>query len=271
MPALLVTLLLVSAAGFAFTYAGVTLVRHVVRRGVGDGHNDVLAAIFGVGGTIYAVFLAFLVITIWADHDIAKNNVAEEASLLGTLYRASTGMEPASGARMRGLVRQYTHAVIDEEWAVQAQSGGTSEKAREAALNMFRLFGEIPPPIRQSDMSIEQTMLGLVAQMQADRNKRILQSEERISPLIWAVAIANGLLVIVMSFFLYPDRDWPHVVMSAMLAAMIGMLICTTWIFEQPFRGLLALRAHAFEHSLEVYDSVDRALLQDKAKPAPIR
>jgi hypothetical protein len=269
MMALLVTLLLVCAAALAFTYLGVTTVRRVVRHGIGDGHNDVSAAIFGVGGTIYAVFLAFLVITVWADHDNAKNNVADEASLLGTMYRASTAMEPQSGARLRGLIRVYTHEVIEEEWPVQAQSGGTSEKAREAGLNMFRLFGEIPAATRQTDMSIQQTMLGLIAQMQADRNKRTLEAQEKVSPLIWAVALANGLVVIVMSFFLYPDRDWPHVVMSAMLAAMIAMLVCVTWILEQPFRGLLPLRAHPFEHSLEVYDSVDRMLLPAKPKPAP--
>jgi hypothetical protein len=206
------------------------------------------------------VFLAFLVITVWSDHDDARNNVAEEASLLGTLYRGSVAMEPESGAKLRALIREYTHAVITDEWPVQAQSGGTSEKARAAGLGMFRLFGSVSPATRQNDMSIQQTLLGLIAQMQADRNKRTLEAQEQISPLIWSVAVANGLLVVLMSFFLYPDRDWPHVVMSAMLAAMIAMLLCVTWILEQPFRGLLPMTPHAFEHSLEVYDSVDRTL-----------
>ena len=260
MIALVVTLLLVSAAALAFTYLGVTVVRRVVRHGVGDGHNDVSAAIFGVGGTIYAVFLAFLVITVWADHDDAKNNVADEASLLGTIYRASTAMEPQSGVRLRGLIRVYTREVIEEEWPVQAQSGGTSEKAREAGLNMFRLFGETPPAIRQNDMSIQQTILGLIAQMQADRNKRTLLSQERLSPLIWWTAIVNGVLVVVMSFFLYPDSNRSHVIMSAALAVMIVVLLHVISLFAKPFGGLMPLKPDAFAHSLAVYDSVDRTL-----------
>jgi hypothetical protein len=257
MAVLLTALALVCAAALAFTYLGVTTARGVVRHGVGEGHNEVSAAIFGVGGVIYAVFLAFLVITVWTDHDNARNNVAEEASLLGTLYRASEAMDPEARARLRGLIREYTRAVIVDEWPVQAQSGGTSEKARAAGLKMFRLFQTAPGAAR-ADPAVEETMLGLIAQFQADRNRRTLQAQEKISPLIWAVAIINGLLVIVMSFLLYPDRDWPHVVMSAMLVAMIFMLIYVTWVLEQPFRGLMPLGPEAFVHSVDVFNSVDR-------------
>ena len=260
MALLLLELLILSAAAIAFTLVGLNAVRRLVRRGVGDGHNDVSSAIFGVGGTIYAVFLAFVVITIWAAHDSANSNIAEETSALGTLYRASTAMEPVGGARLRLLIREYTHAVIEDEWAIQAASGGASERARAAGLRMFSLFATIPPAVRQSDAAIDQVALGLIARIQDDRNKRTLQAQETMSPVIWVVAIVNGLLVIIMSFFLYPDRDWPHVVMSSMLAAMIAMFIYVVYIFEQPFRSVLPLQPDAFVHSLNVYDSVDRAI-----------
>ncbi len=260
MGVLLFALVLLCASALAFTLVGITVVRRVVRRGVGDGHNDVSAAIFGVGGTIYAVFLAFLVITVWADHESAGGNVADEASLLSTLYRGSIAMEPASGTRLRGLIREYTHAVITDEWPIQARTGAASERARAAGLGMIRLFGAIPAETRQADAAIDQLQLSLIAQIQADRNRRTLQAQESVSPVIWAVALANGLLVIIMSFFLYPDRDWPHVIMSAMLAAMVAMLIYVVFIFEQPFRGLLSLPPDAFTHSIQVYDSVDRMI-----------
>jgi hypothetical protein len=260
MAVLMVALLLLSAGAFAFTVVGLTAMRRLVRHGVGDGHNDVLAAIFGVGGTIYAVFLAFLVITVWSDHDKARNNIADEASLLCTLYRGSAAMEPQSGARLRAVVREYTHAVIEDEWPIQAARGGASERARAAALAMFQTFAAIPPQTRATDSAIDQLQLGLIAQVHADRNQRTLQAQELVSPVIWAVAIANGLVVIIMSFFLYPDRDWPHVVMSTMLSAMIAMLVYVIFILEQPFRGELPLQPDAFVHSLEVYNSVDRTL-----------
>ncbi len=268
MGVLLLALALLCGAALAFTLVGITIARKVVRRGVGDGHNDVSAAIFGVGGTIYAVFLAFLVITVWADHESAGSNVADEASLLSTLYRGSIAMEPVSGAHLRGLIRGYTRAVIRDEWPIQARTGGASESARAAGLEMLRLFGAIPVETRQADAAIDQLQLSLIPQIQADRNRRTLQAQESVSPIIWAVALANGVLVIIMSFFLYPDRDWPHVIMSAMLAAMVSMLIYVVFIFEQPFRGLLPLQPEAFTHSLEVYESVDRMIVAP-AKRSP--
>jgi hypothetical protein len=258
MGVLLLALGLLTAAALAFTLAGLDVVRRLVRSSVGDEHNIVHAAIFTVGGTIYAVFLAFLVVTVWADHDSAKRNVADEASLLATLYRSSTAMEPQSGAKLRASIREYTHAVIDDEWPVQARTGDATERARQAGLHMFRVFGAIPPALRSSEATIDGIQLDLITQLQADRNKRTLAAQETVSPMIWWVAIFNGLLVIVMSFFLFPGRDWPHVVMSTMLAAMIAMMIFVIYVFEEPFRGLLPLGPEAFSHSLSVYDSVDR-------------
>jgi hypothetical protein len=255
---LLLAMICVGAIGFAFV--GVSAARRVVSHGVGGGHNEVHAAIFTVGGTIYAVFLAFLVVAAWQAHDAANANVAEEASLLCTLYRGSTAMEHESGSKLRGAIRRYTWAVISDEWPIQARTGGAADTARKAGLSMFGVFGAIPPDVRQSDSAVDSMQLTLLSQIQADRNKRTLQAQESLSPVIWAAALANGLLVIVMSFFLYPDRDWPHGVMSSMLAIMVFMLIYVVYIFGKPFSGLAPLGAEAFTHSLEVYDSVDATI-----------
>jgi hypothetical protein len=74
MALLVVLLVVICAASISFALLSINGIRRLVRRGVGDGHNDVSAAIFGVGGTIYAVFLAFLVISVWGGHDAARDN-----------------------------------------------------------------------------------------------------------------------------------------------------------------------------------------------------
>src|SRR4051812_41976847 len=105
---LLLFLTVICAASLSFALLSIVGLRRLVGPGFGKVHNEVLAAIFGVGGTIYAVFLAFLVITVWNVHEEARVNVADEASQLSTLYRSSHAMEPESGARLRQLIRDYT-------------------------------------------------------------------------------------------------------------------------------------------------------------------
>ena len=74
----------------------------------------------------HAVFLAFLTVAVWQSYDAARANVAEEASALATLYRASTGMDLRAGTELRRLLRAYTGAVIEDEWAIQAETEGAS-------------------------------------------------------------------------------------------------------------------------------------------------
>jgi hypothetical protein len=257
---LLCLLLVICIGAVGFTVIGITAARRLVSGGFGGGHNETSGAIFTVGGTIYAVFLAFLVISSWQAHDAANANAADEASLLCTLYRGSTAMDPASGDKLRAAIRRYTHAVITDEWPIQARTGGASEKARSAGQAMFAVFAAMPAPVRQNDAAINAIQLQTMAQIQADRNRRTLQAQESLSPVIWATAITTGFLVLVMSFVLYPDRDGPHVVMSSMLAIMVFALIYVVFIFSSPFGGMAPLQPDKFAHSLEVYGSVDRML-----------
>jgi hypothetical protein len=204
--------------------------------------------------------LAFLVVTVWEAHDAARDNAANEASLLSTLYRGSEAMEPQSGTRLRSAIRAYTGDVIGDEWAIQARDGGTSPKAMYDALEMCRLFGAAPALTRQGDSAVDAAELGVIDQILADRNRRTLQARSSIPPVIWSVVTLNGVLVVVMSFFLYPDRLWPHLVMSTVLAIVISTFICVIYIFERPFGGVLPLHPDAFSHSVEVYDAVDRGV-----------
>jgi hypothetical protein len=252
------TLALAVIGAIAFAAIGLLITRRFVSRQVAEGHNDVLVPIFLTAGTIYAVFLAFLVVAVWESYDAAHDNAAEEASTLATLYRASTGMEPTSGGEMRALIREYTEAVVKEEWPIQAATGGASPKARAAALGMYRLFGHIPPNVRQSDAAIDQAALQLVGQVQTDRNRRTLQAGESLPAIMWLASIGSGVLVLLLSFFLYMDRAWPQVVGVGVMATLFALLLCITFVLSRPFVGAMALQPDAFEHSLTVYDAVDK-------------
>jgi small-conductance mechanosensitive channel len=249
-------LAVVGAIGIAAI--GVVIARRLVHRHVAEGHNDVLVPIFLTAGTIYAVFLAFLVVAVWESYDAAHDNAAEEASTLATLYRASTGMEKTSGDQMRILIRDYTEAVVKDEWSIQARTGGASPKARTAALGMYRLFGQLPANVRQSDAVIDQGALQLVSQVQTDRNRRTLQAGESLPLIMWIASVGSGVLVMGLALFLYMDRPGPQIIATGLLAALFAMLLAITFVLSRPFVGPMALQPDAFEHSLTVYNSVDK-------------
>jgi hypothetical protein len=244
-------------AATSFAIVGVWLGRRLLRSRVADGHHEVLGALFQTGGTLNAVFLAFLVVAVWQSYDAARVNVAEEASALATLYRASAAMEPAMGQSLRKLVRDYVQAVVEKEWAVQAETGRTSTEARAAALAMYRLFGQENPTARQNDSAIDGAALAIISDIQSDRNKRTLQAGTSLPTVIWIAAIGSGALVLSMSFFLFMGEAAPQMIVTSIMASTIALLLSITFVLSRPFAGPLALQPGPFQHSLQVFDAVD--------------
>jgi hypothetical protein len=250
-------IILATAGATAFATAGVWLGRRFLHRRSTDGHHEVLVALLQTGGTLHAVFLAFLVVAVWQSYDAARGNVAEEASALATLYRTSSGMEPHARMELRKLLREYADAVIQNEWVIQAQAGSASPRARAASLAMYRLFGNEDPAVRQEDAAINAAALQIISQIQSDRNKRTLEAQQYLPTIIWFAAIGSGMIVLSMSFLLLSEQVALQMIFTSIIASTIAVLLCITFVLSRPFFGPMALQPEPFKHSIEVFDSVD--------------
>ena len=233
----------------------VYLFRNGLRGRVREGHNDVMVPLFLTAGTIYAVMLGFLVVVVWEAYGDAKGNVALEASTLTTMYRMSAGMDPTEQKAIREHIREYTEAVLQKEWSIQAKTGGAAPEARAQVVQIYRQFAQMPRSTEGS--AINHEFLSQFSVVTAARNKRTLQAGESVPWVLWLGLIGGATIVILMSALIFMDVPWPHMIGSGVLALMIGMLLFVTIILSKPFQGALALAPEPFEHSLSVYKSVD--------------
>jgi hypothetical protein len=253
-----VVLLAATVIGISLLYAlsGVLLTRRYVRARAGEGHNDVPMPIFQTAGTIYAVLLAFSVIAVWQSYGAAKDNASEEASTLATLYRQTNGMPASTALELRTLVRGYTNAVVTDEWPIQSSTGGASPLARKQLGDIYRAYGTMSANVARSPIAVE--FLQTMRTVAADRNRRTLQASEALPAVLWIGLLVGGIVVVGMTFMLYADATWPHVVSSVLLSTLIGTLLFITLVLHRPFSGPLAIKPDSFQHSLAVFDSVDR-------------
>lgn len=251
-------MLAVGVVGSAVLYAfsGVLLARHLVKGRVGAGHNDLALPIFQTAGTIYAVLLAFSVIAVWQSYGAAKDNVAEEASTLATLYRQTYGLPSGPQRSLRRLLRKYTEAVVVDEWPTQAATGGTSAGARRALGDVYRSYRTMDQRIAASPIGVE--FLQTMRTVAAARNRRTLEANGSLPAVLWIGLLVGGAIVVGMTFAMHTPATYPHVLFSVLLAALIGTLLFITLVLHRPFSGPLGISADSFEHSLSVFASVDR-------------
>lgn len=246
---------LILGGAVLFSLIGVPIARKSLNGKIHHGHNEVLSPIYATAGVIYAVLIGFLVIAVWENYDAAKANAAEEASILTTMYRETSGMPSAEQQVMREHIVKYTEAVVNKEWALQVH-GGASQAARKEVAAMYREYNTLSPTVAL--LPINADFLTNIDKFADDRNRRTLQSEEKLPGVLWFAIILGSVITVGMSFFIYMERKWPHIIMSSIFGVLIGSLLLLTTIFNQPFQGPLAIDSAAFEHSLSVYKSVDQ-------------
>lgn len=238
-----------------FAIIGTSTVRRLIRHQVAEGHNDVLVPLFLTAGVIYAVLLGFMVVGEWEAYDAAHSNAAEEAALLVPLYRQTTVMAPEKGAEMRQALREYAEDVV-KGWEGFA-SGHRNKQAGKDVNEIFRVFGTLTPATKARELIAGQ-FLDTFSKLVLDRNKRNMQAQEALSWIMWFAAIGGGIITVGMSFLLYMDRYWPHVLAVSIMAALIGALLFTLAVLSRPFVGPLAIQPEPFEQSLSVFDDVDQ-------------
>lgn len=249
--------LLVIGGTVLFAVCGLMIARQAIRRHIAASHNEVAISLFATAGVIYAVLLGFLVVVVWEAYDNAQRNVAEEAATLVSLYRLTYGMEAAEGADMRVLVRGYTNAVITDEWPRLGDEAAGSNKARKAIGDIDRLFAKMDPATKVTDARVDAEFLSTKSSIVSDRNVRLLEASETTPWIIWLGAFGGGAIVIIMSCFIAMQRAGPHLLMSGMMASLIGLLLFIVLALSQPFTGPLALNPKHFQRALAVMDEVD--------------
>jgi hypothetical protein len=198
-----------------------------------------------------------LVVAVWQAYDTAHSTAAEEAAMLVPLYRQTSDMAPDKGEAMRVLIRDYAAAVVADEWQSLKKSGTPSEKARRITGQIFRVFGTLTPATKVKEI-IDAQFLQTFSDVLLLRNERLLQASEYLSWIMWLGAVGGAIITVGMSFILYMDRLWPHVVMVGVMSAMIGTLLFMLAVLSRPFAGPLSLQPTPFQAALIVFDDIDR-------------
>jgi hypothetical protein len=236
--------LLIVALYVGVSLTGLLMVRKKYPHQKCKNHNDIGGFIFATVGVLYAVLLAFTVLIVWQGFDKAQDIAVTEAGCIGSLHRCADSFPADFKAKVKCEMVLYAQAIVDEEWPLMARGRG-SENVQKINDSLWKLYNGFQAKTESEKIFLSASVRHM-AQISELRTKRIAASGEGIHPLIYFILIIGSILTIAFSMVFGTENIVPHLIMVAMMAAMIAISLVTIISIDYPFTGDLSIGPGAF-------------------------
>lgn len=221
------------------SYLGLLVTRKLIPNHFLSQHHDVTGAIFGTLGTIYGIFLAFIVATTWQYYSSTGTNLVQEARCLGDLYSNAKASPPEFREEVRQIMRDYRTALVGREWKTLSRGEGSPE----ATYLLDRLTDayEAHKVADASEEAFFRESVRNLNELKELRSSRINDSSSGLIPFLWCVLLAGGVATVSFSYLFAPENFHAQAVMTMLLTAVICLTLYTIVNLDFPFTGLVAI------------------------------
>jgi hypothetical protein len=224
--------------------AGLLIARKIYPHHRCKQHNDIGGFIFATLGVIYAVLLAFTVVITWQGYDKAQDMTANEASSIGSLYRYAESFPTGFQSKLKNELVLYVKAIVGEEWPMMAKGHG-SENVQRMNKNLWKRYHGFQPK-NETEKIFLSASVHHMARVSELRIQRIAASSQGNHPLIYFILITGSILTIAFSMLFGTKNIIPHLIMTALMAAMIAISLLAIVAIDYPFTGDLIIKPDVF-------------------------
>lgn len=218
--------------------AGHVVVQRRVRSAHLAEHNDIVGPVITVVGTLYAVVLAFVVITVWEAFDHAGSVAQLEIDSLDDLYHAVAVWPPADRERIRGDILAYTRLMVLQEWPAMQRGGGSDRARTRAERIIFDVYALKKGTVTDADLGHELALLQRFFDM---RRQRLASNNSSIPFMLWWTLWAGAAAVMGLTYLFGTNHRGVQLIVTAILAGTIGLLMALLIELEYPFRGEVSI------------------------------
>jgi hypothetical protein len=236
--------------GITVAVAGLLTARRLLPLDTLAFHHDITGSWFQVVGTLYAVLLAFVVITVWQRYDGLTSTVELEAADVLELFRDTRQYPAEVHDALAATLHAYVTAVIGDEWDAMSR-GGESATAQTAFEQLWRTYRELP--VRDDrELAAQIETLRRMNDLAANRHLRLLRSRSKIPPVLWLGLLGGALLTITFSYFFGARSTALQIFLTAGFAGTISLFIFVIVILDAPFAGANPVSREPFQRALGV-------------------
>ena len=211
-------------------------------------HNEVAGFIYAVVGVIYAVLLAFVVITVWEQYTEAEKNVNTEASHVVDIYRNAEAFPDSIRDKIQTETINYMNDIINYEWKSMKNLEISSE-AKKSYKSLWKTIIEYIPVTTYENMWYAETIKEL-NQLADARRFRINSIYFDIPSLMWFILFIGAFITIGFSYIFGTKNNIAHIIMIICLSSSIGLILILIDALVHPFSGFIQLTPEAFIYAL---------------------
>lgn len=220
-------------------YVGLILTRKwIPSHALSQGH-DVTGPIFGTLGTIYGIFLAFIVATTWHYYSDASSNLVQEARCLQDLYSNVNASSPEFRDKIQKILRDYRDAVVNLEWK-SLERGKANPEATKLLMELTNAYTQhkLTEPAEGVFFQLSAQNLN---QMKSLRTSRIDDSASGLIPFLWCVLLIGGAATISFTFLFAHHNIHAQAIVTIILTGVISLTLYSIVNLDFPFSGIVAL------------------------------
>jgi hypothetical protein len=221
---------------------GVLVVRRL--RGRDDTeHHEVAGYFLTVVGTLYAVLLGLLVVNVQSKFDQARTTAEIEANACSDIWQLSRGFPLGDRVPIRQSLKLYYKVVQEEDWG--AIRNGAKEESTAPYLHLWRVVATYEP-VGSHANSCYSAVLTAMGQLSDARRFRLLSCKRGVSPIVWTVLIAGGVLTVLFTYFFTIKHALTQIILTAFIAFFISLNLLLVRLFDNPYRDEFRVKEGAF-------------------------
>lgn len=239
--------LLCTGTTITFAGAGLLITRPWVKRHA-DKHaqqNDLVSYFLGASGVIYGIALGLVAAGVWNNFQTLSSQVDQEAAITAAIYQDIGAYPSPQRDTLQGKLRAYVQAVINQDWPLLRQGRMPSASTQCLYQLKRQLFAFVP-----SDVGlrlIHEQALDQYNELAKIRRARLQGSDSSIPAILWWVIILGAAINLVVTWFFVSDHVGYHLLLTILLALLLGALLFLTAAMDNPFRGGFSIGTDSFK------------------------
>ena len=246
---IILRLLPVVAGASVIAIGGLWLVRRWGAQAYLEESSDVVGNYLQAVGTIYAVLLAFVVQSVWAQFNEARVLVDREANEVADLHRLTDGLPEAARVPLQTALRRYVDEVIAHEWHAMAKGDeDTIERIGKELDAVWDGLHELEP-CSKCEESLHGEALSRFNDLSDARTSRLSAARTRMPFGLSLLLYVGAIMLVASMYMLAVDSFIVHAIITGALAGAVSHVLYLVIDLDDAFSGLWRVSTAPFERA----------------------